>query len=443
MTSIMHAPNEADLLIRGCGILTLSRRGFITQGAITVKDGKITYVGKKDTVPKIHVENVMEAKGKVAMPGLINCHTHVAMTLFRGVAEDKPLGTWLRDIIWPLERKLTREDVYWGALLGCLEMIKSGTTCFADMYFHEDAVAEAVEKAGIRAVLSHGIIEGTRELGVETFNQALNFVEKYNNSAEGRIKTRLGPHAVYTCSEELLRRIRRVASEKGVGLHIHLAESLEHAEKIQKSRGLTEVELLEKIGFLGSDVLAAHSIYLTEKDMQLLKKHGVKVAYNAVANAKLGLDISPVKEMKKLGICVGLGTDGPASNNSLDMFETLKFACLLQKFRYHDATVMKTREAVEMATLSGAEALGLKNDVGSLELGKRADIILVDFRKPHLKPFHNVYANIVYASSGSDVDTVIVDGKTLMEQRQVKFLDENKIMEKTEEKAFRLLRRTR
>jgi len=441
MASATPMPKEADLLIRGCGILTLSQQGFITQGAIAVKDGRITYVGKEGAVPKLRVENVIEAEGKVAMPGFVNCHTHVAMTLFRGIAEDKPLGAWLRDTIWPLERKLTREDVYWGALLGCLEMIKSGTTCFADMYFHEDAVAEAVEKAGLRAVLSQGIIEGAAELGMKTFNQALSFVEKHHEGAEERIKAWLGPHAVYTCSEQLLRRVRRAASEKGVRIHIHLAESLEHAEKIQKNRGLTEVELLEKIGFLGPDVLAAHCIYLTEKDMRLLKKHGVKVAYNAVANAKLGLDISPVEEMKELGICVGLGTDGPASNNSLDMFETMKFACLLQKIRYRDATVMKTREAVEMATLGGAKALGLENDVGSLEPGKRADIILVDFRKPHLKPFRNVYANLVYASSGSDVDTVIVDGKILMEQRQVKVLDENKIMEKTEEKAFRLLRR--
>jgi len=432
--------NDADILICNCGILTMSRRGYIAKGIIAIKDGKIAYIGEKEFSPKIRAEKVIEAQGKVAMPGLVNCHTHVAMTLFRGVAEDKALEVWLKEVIWPLEAKLTWNDVYYGALLGCLEMIRSGTTCFADMYFYEDAVAKAVEVSGLRAVLGQGIIDvGLSGLGEKLFKQSVDFAEKFHGGADGRIRVCLAPHAVYSCSVELLRRIRRTASEKNVGIHIHLAESPVSAEKVLKGRNVSEVGLLENIGFLGEDVLAAHCVFLSKKDMRLLRKYGVKVAYNPIANAKLGLAVSPVKELIDMGVCVGLGTDGAASNNSLDMFANMKFAGLMQKLRYRDATVMDTRRLVEMATLGGAEALGLEEEVGSLEVGKRADIILVDFDKPHLKPFHDVYANIVYSARGSDVDTVIVDGKVLMEEGEVKVLDEAEVMSEAEERAFRLL----
>ena len=435
-------PSEVDVLIHNCRILTMSRRAFIPRGVIAIKDRKIAYVGRGNAVPKTRAGAVIDARGKVAMPGLVNCHTHVAMTLFRGVAEDRALNVWLKETIWPLEAKLTWEDVYYGALLGCLEMIRSGTTCFADMYFYEDAVAKAVETAGLRAVLAQGIIEmdpvGSSD---ELFKQSVDFAEKFHDSAEGRVKTRLAPHAVYSCSVELLRKVRHVASEKGIGIHVHVAESLEQAKKVQKEHGVSEVGFLEKIGFLGGDVLAAHCIFLSEEDMCLLRKRDVKVAYNPVANAKLGLAVSPVKELMDLNICVGLGTDGPSSNNSLDMFGNMKVAGLLQKLRYCDATVMKVHTIVEMATLGGARALGLEGEIGSLEVGKRADIILVDFGKPHLKPFHEIYANLVYSACGSDVDTVIVDGRILMENGEVKILDEAKVVNEAEKRAFRLINR--
>ncbi len=435
-------PNRVDLLIQDCGILTMSRQGFITQGAITVKNRQIAYVGRKDSLPKIKAEKVIDARGKIALPGLINCHTHVAMTLFRGLAEDKPLDNWLEKSIWPLEANLTWEDVYWGTLLGCVEMIKTGTTCFADMYFYEDAVAKAVEETGLRAVLAQGVIgANVASLGKETLKQSFFFVKRFNGSANGRINAWFGPHAVYSCNVELLKEVRRLASEKNVGIQIHLAESLEHSKKVQEKHGISEIRLLEKIGFLGSDVLAAHCVFLSEEDMQLLRKYNVKVAHNPVANSKFGLAISPVKELLDRGVCVGLGTDGPASNNSLDLFESMKFTALLQKQHYEDARVMKTWEVVEVATLGGAKALKLKNVIGSLEVGKRADIILIDFDKPHLKPFHNVYANIVYSAKGSDVDTVIVDGRILMEQGELKTVDEEKVMREAEKRAFNLTTR--
>jgi len=414
-------------------------RGIIREGLIAIKDCKIIYAGKESKTPQIKAEKIIDARGKVATPGLINCHTHLAMTLFRGIAEDQPLQKWLKETIWPLEAKLKPEDVYDGALLGCLEMIKSGTTTFADMYFHEDHVAKAVEKAGLRAVLAQGILDpGFKKLGEIMLRESVNFAKKYQGYAGGRVTVQLGPHTLYTCGPPLLEKVRQKASELKVGIHIHVAESKETVNQTKKKHGLTEVQLLEKIGFLGPDVLAAHCVHLTKKEMQLVARHNVKVAYNPVANMKLAQGTAKIKDMLGLGVTVGVGTDGPASNNSLDMFQSMKVAALLQKQYHKDPTVLPARAVLKMATIEGARALGLEKNVGSLEAGKRADIILIDFKKPHLTPNHDPYANIVYSASGSDVDTVIADGKILMENRNVKTLDEEQVMLKARKTAAEL-----
>ena len=416
----------------------MNGKDFIENGALAIKNGKITFIGKSASATNIEAETRINAKGKVAMPGLINCHTHVPMTLFRGIAEDQPLDTWLKETIWPLEAKLSPEDVYVGALLGCLEMIKNGTTCFADMYFHEDMVAKATEKSGLRAVLAEGIIEaGNKILGKKMLHKSASFAKRFHGYANGRVRTMLGPHAAYTCSPALLKKISERASELNVGVHLHLAES----KAMFKEYGSSEVEFLDKIGFLKSHVLAAHCINLSSKDMHILSKRGVNVVHVPVANMKLGLGVAKIKDLLDLGVNVSLGTDGPASNNSLDMFETLKIAALLQKLAYQNPTVMPAYEVLKMATINGAKALGIGESMGSLEVGKKADIVLIDLSKPHLKPLHNIYANIVYSARGSDVDTVIVDGKILMENRQVKTLDEQAIMEKAEKTALDLLSR--
>jgi len=416
----------------------MNGKDFIENGALAIKNGKITFIGKSASATNIEAETRINAKGKVAMPGLINCHTHVPMTLFRGIAEDQPLDTWLKETIWPLEAKLSPEDVYVGALLGCLEMIKNGTTCFADMYFHEDMVAKATEKSGLRAVLAEGIIEaGNKILGKKMLHKSASFAKRFHGYANGRVRTMLGPHAAYTCSPALLKKISERASELNVGVHLHLAES----KAMFKEYGSSEVEFLDKIGFLKSHVLAAHCINLSSKDMHILSKRGVNVVHVPVANMKLGLGVAKIKDLLDLGVNVSLGTDGPASNNSLDMFETLKIAALLQKLAYQDPTVMPAYEVLKMATINGAKALGIGESMGFLEVGKKADIVLIDLSKPHLKPLHNIYANIVYSARGSDVDTVIVDGKILMENRQVKTLDEQAIMEKAEKTALDLLSR--
>jgi 5-methylthioadenosine/S-adenosylhomocysteine deaminase len=416
---------------------------IIEDGAIVIKGGEIAFVGKRESAVGIYADKKIDAKGKVALPGLINCHTHVAMTLFRGLAEDKPLDVWLRETIWPLEAKLTLDDIYFGALLGCLEMLKSGTTCFADMYFHEDMVAKAVSESGLRAVLAEGIIEaGDRARGEKMLNASVRFAKSFNGYADGRVKTMLGPHAAYSCSPELLVKVREKALELGVGVHIHLAESEELFKDYKERYGCgSEVEFLDKLEFFSEHVLAAHCINLSKSDMHILANRGVNAVYVPVANMKLGLGVAKVKELIELGVNTALGTDGPASNNTLDMFETMKFGALLQKFVYRKPEVLSAREVLEMATINGAKALGLEKSVGSLEVGKKADIILIDLLKPHLRPLHNVYASILYSARGGDVDTVIVDGKILMENRVVKTLDEHAVVEKAERRAFELLSR--
>ena len=433
---------EADILIRGGTILTMSEKGTIEQGLIAIKNGKITQLRKEAGAPKIKAEKIIDGRGKVATPGLVNCHTHVAMTVFRGIAEDQKLDEWLSKTIWPLEAKLKPKDVYDGALLGCLEMIKSGTTCLADMYFPEEMVAKAVEEAGLRATLSPGLMDVRGEdKGEKQLRESIDFIRKYHGHANGRISACLGPHAAYTCSPDFLTKIREEASKLKVGIHIHLAESKEMMRSVKEKYGFSEVELLEGIGFLKSDVLAAHCVYLTQEEMRLVAKHNVKVAYNPVANMKLALGVAKIKDLTDLGVTVGIGTDGPASNNDLDMFGNMKIAALLQKVQYMDPTVLPAQKVLEMATTDGARALGLEKTVGSLEVGKKADIVLLDFRKPHLTPLHNIYANIVYSARGSDVDSVIVDGNILMEEREVKTLDEEEVMERAQKTALDLLTR--
>lgn len=418
----------------------MNGKGITRKGFIAVTDGKISQMGNATKALSIKTNRTLDGQGKVALPGLVNCHTHVAMTLFRGIAEDIPFDEWWGKTIWPLEQKLKRSHVYNGALLGCLEMIKSGTTCFSDMYFYEDAVAEAAKKSGLRAVLAPGIVEaGNSKMGRRMLQEAIKIAQQYQGSADGRINFRLGPHTVHTCSPELLKKARKAASKHKMGLHVHLAESKSMTEAVKNNLGLTETELLEKIDFLNPDVLAAHCIHLSKKDMQIIKRHDVKVAYNPVANMKLASGVPKIRDLLKLGVTVGIGTDGAACNNSFDMFENMKIAALLQKIFFMDPTVLPAEKVLRMATIEGAKALGVENIVGSLEVGKKADLILINFEKPHLTPMHDFHANLVYSAHGSDVDTMIVDGEILMEKRNVKTLNQSQVMRRAQETACDLM----
>ncbi len=417
-------------------------QSVIEDGAIAVRDGRIVFVGKRSSAANIIAERRISAEGRVAVPGLVNLHTHVPMTLLRGIAEDLPLDVWLKKNIWPLEWKLRPEDVQIGALLGCLEMIKSGTTCFADMYFHEDMVAKAVEKSGLRAVLAQGIIEPENGAFCETIlNRSLTFSKRFQNWADARITTMLAPHSAYSCGRQLLTKVANKAAQLHLGVHIHLAESRILFAHVQQKYDCGEVEFLDKIGFFKGNVLAAHCIELSAKDRHILAKRRVNVAYVPVSNMKLGLGIAKIRDLVDLGVNVGLGTDGAASSNTLDMFETMKVAALMQKLVYGNPASMSAFQILKMATVCGAKAVGLESEIGTLEVGKKADIVLMDFSKPHLRPLHDVCANMVYSARGTDVDTVIVDGRILMEKRHVKTLNEQQVMVEAEKTASALLSR--
>ncbi|MFX0096155.1 MAG: amidohydrolase [Candidatus Hodarchaeota archaeon] len=428
---------EFDFLIRNCTVLPIPGQ-IIENGMIGVDGNRISYVGKVKKGAKGETE--VDGENMIAMPGLINCHTHVPMTIFRGVAEDKNAGDWFNEIIWPLEEKLSPDDIYWGTLLGCLEMIRSGTTCFSDMYYMEDKVARAVEGIGIRGVLALGVIEnGDKKRGEQGLKAGIDFIRKYNKSANGRIRTWLGPHAPYTVSPELLKRFREEADRLGVGLHIHLAELLDMKKLVKDKYGTSPVRFLDSLGFLKGDVLAAHCIHISDEELKILVRRDVKIAYNPISNMKIAAGIARIYDLLKSGAIVGIGTDSAASNNSLDMFQTMKFAALLQKINYMNPEILPIDEILGMATIGGARALGLEKEIGSLQVGKIADIILVNTRKPHLTPSNNHKANLVYSANGADIDTVIIDGRIVMINRQVTTVDEEEVMQRASRTIGNLL----
>jgi len=416
-----------------------AQRRTLKRGSVAIEGDKITAVGKD---VKERADTVIDARGKAVLPGLINAHTHLSMTLLRGVADDMPLLEWLETKIWPIEKNLTAQDCYLGALLGCLEMIKSGTTCFADQYFFMEDVARAVEEAGLRAMLSYGIIElGDPKRRESELRAGEKLVKTCQGAAGERIQTMFGPHAAYTCSPECLMQVKELAKKYKVGIHTHISETRDEVDKIMKKYGKRPVEHLDSIGFLGPEVLAAHCVWLTEREIAIIQKRGVKPVHNPVSNMKIACGVAPVPEMLAAGIPVALGTDGAASNNSLDMFSEMKFAALLSKAHKLDPTALPAQVVLEMATINGAIALGLQDKIGSIEVGKKADIVVADMKKPHLVPLHNVISHLVYSAVGGDVDTVVVDGKVLMRERGVLTLDEDKVLEETQKAVDDLLAR--
>ncbi len=427
-----------DIIIRNAILVTMDdRRRILKNFSLAIEDGRIVEISEKI---KCEADFEIDANGKVVLPGLINTHTHLAMTLFRGSADDLPLMEWLTEEIWPVEAKLEAKHVYAGSLLGCLEMIRSGTTTFNDMYFYLDEVVKSVREAGIRGVLSFPLLDvAGEEQGEELFKKAEEGLRRYNGiERDSRVIVFVGPHAPYTCSKELLLRAKALAEEHNTGLHIHVSETEREVKDFLEQHGLRPFEYLEKIGFLGENVLAAHAVHVSEAEMELMRKRGVSVAHNPVSNMKLASGIAPVPEYLRRGINVALGTDGCASNNNLDMFEEIKVSALLHKIATGNASALKVYHALEMATINAAKALGLEKEIGSLEVGKRADIIVVDFNKPNLKPLSNPVSHLVYSARGCDVSTTIVDGNILMLNGELRTLDEKSVMKFAEEQAHDL-----
>ena len=397
---------------------------------ICIKGNTITDIGKN-----VKGSDILDASNHLVMPGLVNTHTHLAMTLLRGYADDVPLEEWLKDYIWPKEMKLTPEDVYYGNLLGIIEMIKSGTTCFSDMYLHVNKTVQAVKESGIRAVISWPMADlGDRKRGAYMIKEALKFINAVN---EERIDVAFGPHSPYMCSSDFLVEVQEHAHKLGKIVHIHLHETEDEIKKFQKRHEKTPIELLESIGFLQENVCAAHVVHVSEGELDILKKCNVRVMHCPASNLKLANGIAPVADMIRKGVCVSLGTDGAASNNTLDLFSEMRLMALLQKMKNPQGLNADT--AVKIATENGGTALNV--NTGKIEKGFLADLILIDLKKAFMVPRHDLLSNVVYSMNSSAVDTVIIDGEIVMKNRKILTVDEDKIIEKAQAHAFDLMNR--
>ncbi|HHY00543.1 MAG TPA: amidohydrolase family protein [Methanothermobacter sp.] len=411
----------------------------VRRGSVLIEDDKIVDITRKGSTG---ADEVIDADGKVLIPGLVNTHTHLPMSLMRGLADDLPLDKWLNDHVWPVESNLEGEHCYAGALLSALEMIKSGTTTCNDMYFFMDEVAQAIDESGIRGLLCHGMIDlFDEDKRKEEYKETLRIIKKCHNTADGRVQVSLGPHTPYTCSPELLNWVRKKADENGLKIHIHVSETEKEVEDSLNDRKKRPFEYLEDLNFLGPDVIAAHSVWLSGAEIALINDNDVKISHNPLSNMKLASGISPVSDMLANGICVSLGTDGVASNNNLDLFQEMKTSSLLQKVRTLDPTVLPASKVLEMATINGATALGMEKETGTIEVGKKADMVLIDMNAPHLTPYRNPISHLVYSAEGKDVNTVICNGEILMLEKEVLALDEAEVMLMAENAAADLLSR--
>ncbi len=427
------------ILIKNVDIVTMNEQnGFYENSNIVIEDNIITHIGNIEEIDKIKADYIIEGTNKLAMPGLINCHTHLGMSLFRNYADDMVLSEWLTKKIWPAEAKLISEDIYWASLLSMSEMIASGTTSFCDMYFFMDQVVKALEVSNMRASLARGIVE-------EDINSKYKIEENeklfkdYDNALNGKIKIMFGPHAPYTCSPEFLLEIIDSASKLNASLHIHLSETKEEVEESYRKYNKSPIKHMYDLGLFELHTVAAHCVHIDDEDIKLIKEKNVYPINNPSSNFKLASGFSPVNKMLKEGIKVALGTDGAASNNNLNMLKEISMASLVNKAVDNDPMSVTALETLKMATLNGAYALGIEKEIGSLEVGKKADIIILDMDKPHLCPRNNIFSTLAYSAYGSDVDTVIVDGNILMEKKEFKTIDIEKVKYMANEISIDLL----
>jgi 5-methylthioadenosine/S-adenosylhomocysteine deaminase len=434
---------RVDLLVTGGTLVTQdSTRRVLENGSLAVRGDRIIAVGTvEDLRRRYQARRQISAQGKIVIPGLINTHNHAPMTLFRGIADDLALMEWLKKFIFPAEAKnINKEFVDWGTKLACLEMIRSGTTTYADMYYFEDQVAQATVMAGLRGVLGETIIEFP-VADNKTPQEALSYAEKFIQRWKGDslIVPAVAPHAPYTNSPETLKACKALSDRYGVPLIIHVSETKDEGQQIHEKYGTTPAKWLEQLGILGPKVLFCHGVWLTDDDLEIVKRNGVNVTHNPESNMKLASGIAPVARMLALGIPVGLGTDGAASNNNLDMFQAMDFAAKLQKLATMNPTALPAMQVLDMATINGARALGLDKEIGSLEVGKKADLVLVDANGAHAIPLYNVYSHLVYALKGSDVTTSVINGKVVMLDGRILTLNEKQIKDKAREYKNRIL----
>lgn len=418
----------SKIIINGTIVTVNDQNEVIHQGALAFEGNRITYIGPTPEDLSTYNE-VIDAKGYIVMPGLVNTHGHAAMSLLRGYADDLPLQEWLETKMWPLEGQFTAEHVKWGTYLSLIEMLRTGTTSFVDMYDHMDQVAEAVEQTGMRAALCRGVIglcpeeEQKRKL-----EEATLFAKNWHGQAGGRITTMMSPHAPYTCPPDYIRQIVGKAHELDLPIHIHMSESQREVEQNVQDYGLRPPAHLDQLGVFERPTLVAHAVHLTDDELDLLAERNVHVSHNPVSNLKLASGVARVPQMLAKGITVSLGTDSSASNNNLNLFEEIKMSALLHKGVQYNPVVIPAEEALRLGTRYGAEAMFIGNQAGSLEVGKKADFILVRTDRAHFHPFHDPLSHLVYATSGYDVHDVYVDGKQLVAQGELLTIDEEKVI---------------
>jgi 5-methylthioadenosine/S-adenosylhomocysteine deaminase len=435
------AQAPADLLIRGGTIVTMDASQRVLEGgAVAIEGDRITAVlAAGDALPP--AREILEAEGHLVIPGLVNSHGHAAMTLLRGLADDLKLLDWLENHIFPAESKnVSPEFVYWGTLLGCIEMARSGTTTYADMYMFEEEAARATERAGLRGVLGQSVIGfpvPDFKSPEESLAGARAFLERYRDHP--LVIPSVAPHALYTTPLDIVQKAQRLAREFGVPLQIHAVEPPEENDQVTAKLGKRTIDALADAGVLGPGTILHHAIWLSDEDIRTIALHGASISHNPESNMKTASGLARVPELLAAGIAVGLGTDGPASNNNLDMFEEMDTAGKVHKLFRGDPTVLPAKTVFEMATLGGARALGLEKRIGSIETGKLADIVLVDARHPSLVPLYDVYSHLVYAVKGADVETVVVNGRIIVRDRKMTTVDEEEVMKKAREIKERVL----
>lgn len=414
-----------NLHIKGCRALLPCGEGFAAeQKDLFISEGRILAIG---SAPEgFAAEKTIQATDRLVIPGLINCHTHNYMSLFRNSADDVPFDEWLFRRVMPREDRMVPEDAYWGAALGIMEMLRSGTTCFNDMQMHIHQTARAAADAGIRAVIGRGLSgTGTDEGGARRLREAEEEIGRWQGHP--RLTFTIAPHAPYTCDREYLLQAREMAKKRGLPLHIHLSESAFEVENMKRETGLSPIAYADSLGLLDGPVIIAHCVHVDEADIRLLARPQVSVVTNPASNMKLGNGFAPVPEMLAAGVRVCLGTDGAASNNSLNLFREMGLVTLIHKGNQKNAVAVSAAEAFRMATGNGAEALGLAQEIGTIEVGKKADLAILNLREPQMMPCHDLVAALSYSANGSEVETVLVDGEVVMENRSFRTIDEERV----------------
>lgn len=416
-------------------VLPRGAEDVIQETSLYIEGDRIAAIG--DEPAGFSEDKVIDGKDKLVIPGLINCHTHSYMSFMRNVADDLSFMDWLFGTIDPIEQQMTDEDTYWGANLAIIEMMKSGTTCFNDMQMNIHQTTRAVKESGMRAVVCRGLVgSGNDEAGQSRLRQA--YEERDAAKDCDRLTFKLGPHAPYTCDDAFLKIVAEEAKKENMGIHTHLSESESEISQIQEKYGCTPIALAEKCGIFDVPAIVAHCVQVTDEDIDILKKKNVSVVTNPASNMKLGNGFAPVARMLEKGVNVCLGTDGAASNNCLNMFHELSLLTLIHKGTGRTPQCISAKEGFRIATINGARALGLEKEIGSIEVGKKADLAILDLNTPSLTPRNNLIAGLSYSANGSEVDTVIINGQVTMEGRKILTMDEALVYHKIQDIIMRM-----